>query len=86
MDHSRRLTGAALAMLAAGALLSAPASQALAADAKKVHCEGVNSCKGHNDCKSARNECKGKGACKGQGFLVMTADECKAKGGKVAKT
>ncbi|MGH8028717.1 MAG: BufA2 family periplasmic bufferin-type metallophore [Arenimonas sp.] len=48
-----------------------------------VHCAGVNSCKGHNDCKTASNECKGMGSCKGHGFVAVPASACAAIGGNV---
>ena len=77
-------TGIALAMAAAGALATAPMT-ASAAEEAKVHCYGVNKCKGHNDCKTASNECKGHGSCKGQGFVSMSAHACDAIGGKVGE-
>ena len=49
----------------------------------KVHCGGVNACKGTSDCKTATNACKGQNSCKGHGFKVMTKAECDAAGGKV---
>ena len=51
--------------------------------AAKVHCEGVNECKGKGSCKSAGNACSGKNDCKGKGWIAMSAEECKAKGGTV---
>ena len=51
------------------------------AEAKKVHCEGVNACKGQGACGGAGHDCAGKNACKGKGWVEMSADECKAKGG-----
>ena len=50
----------------------------------KVKCEGVNSCKGHSDCKTATNECKGQNGCGGKGFLMMTQAECDAAKAKAA--
>ncbi len=64
------LKGARLAVLAAA---FAASSYAFAADAPsgssgkavaandKVHCYGVTSCKGMNDCKTTENACKGQG-------------------------
>ena len=52
--------------------------------AAKVHCEGVNQCKGQSACKGAGHECAGKNECKGKGWIAMSAADCKAKGGKVA--
>lgn len=51
--------------------------------AAKVHCSGVNACKGHGACKSEANACAGKNGCKGHGWVEMTEDECKAKNGTV---
>ena len=76
------LATAAAAVFAAGSLM-APAAQA--ADAK-VHCSGINSCKGTAECKTAKNECKGHNSCKGQGWVTKdSAKDCEAAGGKVAK-
>jgi hypothetical protein len=73
--HAGILAAAAASLFVMGAagLVAAPAS---AAD--KIKCEGVNSCKGHSDCKTARSDCAGKNSCKGKGFVMMTPDECKA--------
>lgn len=48
------------------------------AEAEKIHCEGVNGCKGQSDCSTATNDCKGLNACKGKGFVAMTQEECDA--------
>ncbi len=90
MDQGKRntikvLSGAALAAVAAGLFATVTVGSAVAADEAKVHCTGVNACKGKTDCKSASNACKGENACKGQGFVSMTEKECVAKGGKVEK-
>ena len=50
----------------------------------KVHCYGINSCKGSADCKTANNACKGKNDCKGHGFKGVSAKECLDKGGTIA--
>ncbi|HKA15577.1 MAG TPA: hypothetical protein VKH41_11215 [Myxococcota bacterium] len=52
--------------------------------AAKVKCEGVNSCKGKSDCKSAHNDCKGKNGCAGKGYMSMTQAECDAAKAKAA--
>lgn len=80
------LSGASLAMLAAG-LAASPGVQAAkakpaAGKVAMVHCAGVNSCKGHNDCKTAKNACAGQGSCKGQGFVAAPADACADMGGR----
>ena len=61
----------------------AGAAPAPAEKVSKVHCTGVNACKGQGGCKSAANDCSGKNGCKGQGFIDTTEPECKAKGGTV---
>lgn len=81
-------TGVALATAAAMLFGTALTSTASAADAPKaegakIHCTGVNSCKGQSACKSANNACKGQNSCKGKGFVEMTKADCdaaKAKG------
>lgn len=75
--------GAALAM-AAATMFAGVATQVQAADAQ-VHCYGVTSCKGMNDCKTKDHACKGMGACKGQGFKSMTQAECTKAGGTVGE-
>lgn len=50
----------------------------------KVHCYGVTSCKGQNDCKTAENSCKGQASCGGHGFKGMDAKSCLDKGGAIS--
>jgi hypothetical protein len=77
------LAAAAAALFATGATL-APAVHA--ADGGTVQCAGINSCKGHSECKTAKSECKGLNACKGQGWVNKgSAKECVDAGGKVVK-
>jgi Spy/CpxP family protein refolding chaperone len=71
----KKLTGIAMATAAAGMFAMTAAAPVAAQDAK-IHCEGVNSCKGHSDCKSGKSSCKGLNECKGQGFMSMTKAEC----------
>jgi hypothetical protein len=73
------IAAAAFAVAISGAFLPAPAQ----ADDAKVECAGVNSCKGHSDCKTANSSCKGQNACKGQGWLSLSKAVCMTKGGKV---
>lgn len=75
MDRTKSLSGTALAIEAAGTLLTAVATPSFAQVGKIIHCEGVNACKGNNNCKTARN------ACKGQRFAALTVDQCKQVGG-----
>ena len=77
--------GKAIAAMAAGMFLTMAPLAASAKGAAKVHCEGVNSCKGKGSCHSANNGCAGQNSCKGKGWIEMTEKECKAKGGKAAK-
>lgn len=84
MTTAKKLTGIALATAAAGLFATATIAPAIAAKHEgKVHCLGVNACKGKSDCATASNACKGQNACKGKGWVEMTAADCKAKGGKI---
>ena len=51
----------------------------------KVHCYGVNKCKGTGDCGGeAGGSCRGTNACKHTGFLDMDKDTCmKVDGGRL---
>lgn len=81
MVQKKALTGAALAIAAAGLLFSA---NGVAGEEAKIKCSGINSCKGQTACKSASNDCKGQNSCKGQGWTPTASEqECKDKGGKV---
>jgi hypothetical protein len=67
-----------IAAAAAVAFVAAPFTSTLAsATSSKVHCYGVNSCKGKSHCKTAENACKGKNSCKGKGWLKESAAKCK---------
>jgi hypothetical protein len=74
------LATAAAALFAGGAVL---AGEQAGKEEAKVHCGGINACKGQTDCKTATNACKGQNTCKGQGYKDVTKEECEAKGGKV---
>jgi hypothetical protein len=74
--------GALIAAAVAGFFTTAAPLMASAKDAK-VHCQGVNSCKGKSACKSADNSCKGQNGCKGKGWTEMSEKQCKDKGGTV---
>jgi uncharacterized membrane protein len=83
MIHTSK-SGVALAAaafaIAVAATFAVPANAAMT---KKVHCFGINSCKGQSACKSGNHGCKGLNSCKGQGFLDVSAKTCAAKHGKV---
>lgn len=74
--NAAKASGAAIATAAALLFGTLAIGTANAAEEAKVHCEGVNACKGQSACKTARNECKGQNACKGQGYVEMTQKEC----------
>jgi hypothetical protein len=74
--------GALVAALAAGLFAAALPQQAEASDSDKVHCHGVNACKGKGGCKGVDNACAGKNGCKGKGWVEMSEKECAAKGGQ----
>ncbi|MFB2799934.1 BufA2 family periplasmic bufferin-type metallophore [Shewanella seohaensis] len=80
------LSGAALAMAMASMASQVNAAEPMtSADSSDlVHCYGVNTCKGHNDCKTADNACAGHASCKGSGFVAMPSKSCGDVGGKVA--
>ena len=74
-NKKRALLAASVAgLLAVTATVTAPPT-ALAAG-EKVHCYGVNACKGTGDCGGKGYSCAGKNACKGQGFLDVSKDLC----------
>ena len=75
------LATAAAALFASGASLAVEHDKA--GTEAKVHCSGVNACKGTSECKTATTSCKGTNSCKGKGWMSMTQAECDAKGGKV---
>jgi uncharacterized membrane protein len=79
--HTQKLSGLALATLAAALFATAP----LAADtagSTPGKCYGVNACKGKSSCKASGHGCKSQNACKGKGFVVVTKDTCEQIGGR----
>ncbi|HYB12468.1 MAG TPA: hypothetical protein VEG67_03290 [Myxococcota bacterium] len=77
MNGKSIVTATAVAALFMTGLAQAASADESASNAK-VKCEGVNSCKGHSDCKSAANSCKGQNGCAGKGFVMMSQAECDA--------
>ncbi len=73
------LAAAAFSFAVSGVSIASMAS----AEEGKVMCSGVNSCKGHSECKTANSSCKGQNACKGQGWTSLSAADCTTQGGKV---
>jgi hypothetical protein len=82
----RKLSGAALALTAAGLFATGTVAPVAMADEAKVHCAGVNSCKGKSECATSDNSCKGQNSCKGKGWVPLTEKQCTDKGGKVSKS
>ncbi len=78
--------GALLASAVAGLLLMVgAATTAPAAEGDKVHCYGVNKCKGTGACGGKGHSCAGENSCKGQGFLDMDKETClKIEGGRLS--
>lgn len=89
MTTVKKASGIAIASAAAALLLSGcgsnpPAEKTMAAKSEaKVHCSGINACKGKGACGTAKHDCAGKNACKGQGWIKTSKEECDTKGGKV---
>jgi hypothetical protein len=89
IQTSRKVSGIALALAAAGLVAGCQATTTSntkpvsTAKVDLVECHGVNVCGGHNDCKTASNACSGMASCKGTGWLAMPAKACKDVGGKV---
>ena len=76
-------SGAALAVAAVSLALAGSLAPASAAEGK-VHCFGVNSCKGKSDCMTPKNSCAGANSCKGLGWnFKESAQACTEAGGKV---
>jgi hypothetical protein len=73
----------------AGSGKSAPTKKAPPKKAaEKVHCLGINSCKGKSECSvEGKTSCAGQNACKGQGWVSLSsAKKCKkAKGAVVGE-
>lgn len=85
MLNAKKLTGIALATAAAGLFAAATIPSASAAEEAKVHCDGVNQCKGQSACQSANNACRGQNSCKGKGWLYLSKAECDAAQAKMEK-
>ena len=85
---ARQLVSGAAIALSAAQLFIAGTGISFAADKAeaKVHCAGVNACKGKSECSSAKNSCTGQNACKGKGWVAMSEKKCVKKGGKVEKS
>jgi hypothetical protein len=59
-------------------------SKAPKKSAEKVHCLGINSCRGKSECAvEGKNQCSGQNACRGHGWVSLTAKACKKQKGAV---
>ena len=85
MRGSVKNGGALLASAVAGLLVMAGAAPtAPAAEGDKVHCYGVNKCKGTGTCGGKGHSCAGENSCKGQGYLDIDEETClKIEGGRL---
>lgn len=83
--NKAKLTGMVLAIGAASVFALSPVV-ATAKGSSKVHCYGVNACKGKGGCKSVNNACRGKNACKGKGFVTVSKAKCEKLGGHFEKS
>jgi hypothetical protein len=80
------VNGSAIAAAAVSIALAGgvPTPAKATTPAGKVHCLGVNGCKGKSDCHTPKNACKGMNACKGQGWTFKeSAKACEDAGGTV---
>jgi uncharacterized membrane protein len=78
--HSKVLLAAAVGALLAGGNAAVAADDAKADE--KVHCYGINKCKGTGDCSGKGHDCAGHNACAGQGHINLPKDVClRIKGG-----
>jgi uncharacterized membrane protein len=85
-SQTKRMLLAAMAgMLAVGSVAtSAPAEDA---QPEKVHCYGINKCKGTGDCSGKGHQCAGHNACNGQGHINLPKDVClRIRGGHLTPT
>lgn len=79
------MKGAFVAAAVAGLFSAGTPLIAQAKTEAKVHCAGINACKGQGKCSGAGHSCAGMNSCKGKGWIETTAKECKAKKGTIEK-
>jgi uncharacterized membrane protein len=77
------IIAAAVAGLFSTSLVLAAEHETSSAQEAKVHCQGINSCKGHGECAGVGHDCAGRNDCKGKGWISTSAADCKAKGGTI---
>ncbi len=81
MKTAKKISGVALAAVAASMFAVAPISGAVAGE-NSGKCFNVNSCKGTSACATATTSCAGQNSCAGQGWIKKTKSECEEVGGK----
>ena len=73
------LASAVAGLFVAGGAVTANAdSHEGGAEAEKIHCEGMNGCKGQSECATDHSSCNGHNECSGKGWIEMTPEECEA--------
>ena len=82
------VSGTAIAIAAATLFVSQAVVPTTSAAAEaKVHCAGLNACKGKSECATEKSSCQGQNACKGQGWVSAESEKaCTDKGGKPIKS
>ncbi len=85
-SKSRRILVASLASALALPALAGAQEQA-GQSGEKVHCYGVNKCKGTGDCGGPGHSCANQNSCKRQGYIDMDKDTClRIEGGRLTPT
>jgi hypothetical protein len=88
MQINKKSSGFILASAAAALFMSGPvmAEDQGGEQEAKVHCGGINACKGKSECKTATNACGGQNSCKGKGYISTSEEECADQGGTVLES
>jgi len=81
--HTKNSKAFMLAAATAALFAGGVTATGVHAEEAKVHCGGVNACKGQSDCATGQNSCKSQNACKDKGYKEMTKTDCEKAGGKV---
>lgn len=85
-QKQRALLAASVAGLlaAVGSVWSGQHAQAV--EGEKVHCYGLNKCKGTGDCGGKGHTCAGMNACQGEGFIDLSEGDClRIQGGRLSE-
>ena len=86
ISRSRRILVASLASALALPALAGAQEQG-GKSGEKVHCYGVNKCKGTGDCGGPGHSCANQNSCKRQGYVDMDKDTClRIDGGRLTAT